>query len=86
MAEQTEKDYLDSISVSQVGKPSYVGPQLRENNTPFILYNFVVSWGETDWHFPIKVKSDVDENCIDEIAKDMFKETVALIAKKVSEF
>jgi hypothetical protein len=77
----TQKVLLDQMRISRSG-PYYRNPSAES----YWEYLFVVEFFGIDFRFPIIVQDAVAEADRDRTATQIFKETVALIAKKVKAF
>lgn len=77
---------MDHILIERIGDPEYIGPQLRPPIEGRWVYRFLVRFGDWEWHAPILVPDTIPDDKLEDEAVDRFKRSVALIAKKVSEY
>jgi hypothetical protein len=82
----TERELLDQMRVSKIIGPHLRGLQDRPPVPAYWEYQFAIEFSGYDYRFPITVRESVPENDRERAAVEIFKETVALFAKKVKEF
>jgi hypothetical protein len=82
----TAEEFMEQCRVSLANPGRLVPPNPRKSLPSHWLYDFVIQAGDLEHYYPISLPDGTPEDTRDELAQQTFKETAALLARKIAEW